>query len=337
MFSKAKIKNFSSLEDIFKAFEDLRVLIIGDVMIDSYIWGKVDRISPEAPVPILNVQKREQRLGGAANVALNVQSLGATPILCSIIGNDLEGNNFLSLLSQSNLSTEGIIRSDSRITTIKHRIISGAHHMLRVDQEEDHFVNDVECNQLLSRIKTLVQNCDVVIFEDYDKGVLRKEIIEEVITYSQSKAIPTVVDPKKRNFLHYKGATLFKPNRKELKEGLKIDDNLSQIKEVEKAVDLLQKQLDIRSVLITLSEKGIYISQEKEKHHLPAHVREISDVSGAGDTVVSIAALCQALQLPPRLLAALSNLGGGIVCEYVGVVPIKKNILFEEAKKLQLI
>jgi rfaE bifunctional protein kinase chain/domain len=336
MPGKTKINNLTTLSNIFRAFEKLKVLIIGDVMIDSYIWGKVERISPEAPVPIVSVEKRDKRLGGAANVALNIQSLGAKPILCTVIGNDLDGDNFITLLKQNKLPSQGIIRSKSRITTIKHRIISGAHHMLRVDSEIDTTITKTEINDLIKRAKQLASTCDVVIFEDYDKGTLNQEVIEQVINFCNKNNIPTVVDPKKRNFLHYKNASLFKPNKKEMKEGLKLDGELKDIQEIQKAVSLLKKKLHNETVLITLSEKGIYIDQQNQKHHLPAHIREISDVSGAGDTVVSVAALCYALNLSPKFLAALSNLAGGIVCEHIGVVPIDKGQLHKEAIRLKL-
>lgn len=336
MPGKTEISKKQSLKDIFRTFSDLKVLIIGDVMIDSYLWGKVDRISPEAPVPVLSIEKRDWRLGGAANVALNIQSLGATPILCSVIGKDPDGDNFLTLMKKNKMPCQGLLRSKTRITTIKHRIISGAHHMLRVDSEIDTHINDREAEALISAAKKLIPKCDVVIFEDYDKGVLSPRIIGEIIDFCNSNNIPTVVDPKKRNFLHYRKASLFKPNRKEMKEGLKLDGDLKEIKDIQKAVGLLRKKLQNESVLITLSEKGIYIDQDNEKHHVPAHLREISDVSGAGDTVVSVAALCYALRLPPRFLATLSNLAGGIVCEHVGVVPINKKALLNEAERLKL-
>lgn len=327
-------QSYATPEEIFNAFDNLKVLVIGDVMIDSYLWGKVDRISPEAPVPILNVQKREIRLGGAANVALNVQALGAVPVLCSIVGNDLDGKNFQQLLADTGLSSEGIILSDERITTIKHRIISGSHHMLRVDQETDKEISAREKASLIAKIITLLEGADVVIFEDYDKGVLNEDVISIVIKKAKEKNIPTIVDPKKRNFLHYNGATLFKPNKKEMKEGLKIDADLNDLKEIEKSVELLKEKMSLDGVLITLSEQGVYIHDSNDKIHLPAHVRKISDVSGAGDTVVSTAALCLALGLPAKTLAALSNLAGGLVCEQVGVVPIEKKKLLEEAKKI---
>ncbi len=324
-------QEYTSPEEIFDAFNQLKILVIGDVMIDSYLWGKVDRISPEAPVPILNVQKREIRLGGAANVALNVQALGATPILCSVIGNDIDGTNFLKLVEESKLSSEGIILSEERITTIKHRIISNSHHLLRVDQETDKEITKKEKATLIDKITSLLDKVDAIIFEDYDKGVLNEEVIATVIAKAKAKNIPTVVDPKKRNFLHYKGATLFKPNKKELKEGLKIDSDLNDLKEIEKSVQQLKDLLQLESVLITLSENGVYIQNAKEQIHLPAHIRKIADVSGAGDTVVSTAALCMALGLSAKTIASLSNLAGGLVCEQVGVVPIEKRKLLEEA------
>jgi D-glycero-beta-D-manno-heptose-7-phosphate kinase len=336
MSGKTKINRFSSIEEIFQAFSKLRVLIIGDVMIDSYIWGKVERISPEAPVPIVHVHKREMRLGGAANVALNVQSMGAIPVLCSVIGDDMDGDNFLSLLEKGKLPKEGIVRSNGRITTIKHRVISGGHHMLRVDQEIDSEINVKESKLLFERAKKLIPDCDVIIFEDYDKGVLNKSVIKDIIAFANKNKKPTVVDPKKRNFLAYKEASLFKPNRKELIDGLKLDNSLKDLPEIHQAVKELKSALKSKAILITLSEKGVFIEQDKEQHLIPAHIREVSDVSGAGDTVISIAALCYALQLAPKLLASLSNLGGGIVCEHVGVVPINKNTLLKEAKKFKL-
>jgi rfaE bifunctional protein kinase chain/domain len=329
-------KHYTSAETLFHDFQSLKVLVIGDVMIDSYLWGKVERISPEAPVPILNVQKREMRLGGAANVALNVQALGATPILCSVVGHDADGQSFINLLNEHQLPAEGIIRSAERITTIKHRIISNAHHLLRVDQETDQEITDQEKEALWQKIQAIVPTVDVIIFEDYDKGVLNERIISKVIALSNQLGIPTVVDPKKRNFLHYTGATLFKPNKKELKEGLKLDSSLDELSDIEQSVQQLKQQLNLGSVLITLSEKGVYIQDEKEKLHLPAHLRKIADVSGAGDTVVSTAALCLALGLPAATIAGLSNLAGGLVCEQVGVVPIEKSTLLTEAIKANI-
>ena len=324
-------------QDIFQRFAQLKVLIIGDVMIDSYIWGNVHRISPEAPVPIVNVQQREQRLGGAGNVALNVQSLGATPLLCSVIGADADGETLMRLFAKNELRFDGLVQSAQRITTIKHRILAGSQHILRVDSETDKAINEEEQQLLWQKIQKMLPECQVVIFEDYDKGVLNENIIQKTIQLAKSLQIPTVVDPKKRNFLAYRHASLFKPNLKELKEGLKLDFEADDQAALAAAVAQLRQQLSLEGVLLTLSERGVYISHREESHHLPAHLREIADVSGAGDTVVSIAALCLALGLPPKQVAALANLGGGLVCEHLGVVPIDKALLAEEATRLQLV
>ncbi len=329
-----------SLDSIFENFATLTALVIGDVMIDSYLWGKVDRISPEAPVPVVGLEKRENRLGGAANVALNLKSLGAKAIMCSVIGNDTESEILIKMLGQQNIDVRGIIHSKDRPTTIKHRILAGSQHLLRIDSETTKSISEEESKQLIEKVKGLASEVDVIIFEDYDKGVLTEEVISELINFANQNNIPTVIDPKKRNFLHYKNATLFKPNLKELQEGLgrSIDlknthsDNLNE-SEIAIAVKELSQRMQLESVLITLSEYGVYIANQTENHKIDAHKREISDVSGAGDTVVSIAGLCMALKLPLKTVAELSNLGGGLVCESLGVVPIDKLLFKQEAKK----
>lgn len=330
--------NKTSIEQIFKSFNNLNLLIIGDVMIDTYMWGNVNRISPEAPVPIVSVTKKESRLGGAANVALNIQAMGANPILCSVIGDDDGSKLFFNLLKKQKLSSEGILKSKKRITTIKTRVIGANHQMLRVDQEIETSVNIEEIDSLTEKIKKLIisKKVDVIIFEDYDKGCITPELIKNIVAFAKQKSIPIVVDPKKKNFMSYNGVTLFKPNIKELKEGLKLDFDHNSIKELEKVATSFIKKQNIHTLLITLSEKGIYTHSAKAKTIIPAHVRNISDVSGAGDTVISLAALCLALNLSPVLTATLANLAGGLVCEQVGVVAINKKQLLEEAIRLKL-
>ena len=325
-----------SLEEIFEAFNKLTVLVIGDVMLDSYIWGQVDRVSPEAPVPIVRVKKRDYRLGGAANVGLNVRALGAKPILCALAGEDEAGRKLLACLEQQGMSREGIVVSKNRPTTIKTRVIASHQHVVRVDDESDQELVADEEKELLKQIESLIPKCDAIIFEDYDKGVINASLIEKTVALANKKGIPTIVDPKKRNFLAYKGVTLFKPNLKELREGLKLDIEGGNQLQVEKAVTTLREKLNA-GILLTLSEHGVYIDYKSDKKKLAAHTREIADVSGAGDTVVSIAGLCVALDLEPELIAALSNLGGFLVCEHTGVVPIEKNELLNEAKAKKLI
>ncbi|MBZ0245136.1 MAG: D-glycero-beta-D-manno-heptose-7-phosphate kinase [Cyclobacteriaceae bacterium] len=323
-----------SLEEVFDAFNGLTVLVIGDIMLDSYIWGSVDRISPEAPVPIVRVKKRDFRLGGAANVALNVQALGAKPILCALIGDDDAGNKLLDCLDQQGMSKEGIVVSKNRPTTVKTRLIASHQHVVRVDEESDQELLKEEEEELLKQIRQLIEGCDAIIFEDYDKGVINASLIEKTVALAAKKNIPTIVDPKKRNFLYYQGVTLFKPNLKELREGLKLDIDAGDDMQVKKAVKKLKEVLNA-GVMVTLSEHGIYIDHRAEQIKYSAHKREIADVSGAGDTVVSIAGLCVALGAKPGLIAALSNLGGGLVCEHTGVVPIDKAKLLAEAIEMR--
>lgn len=322
-----------SLENIFESFNNLKVLIIGDVMLDSYIWGAVERISPEAPVPVINVKKRDVRLGGAANVALNIQALGAQPILVALCGNDDAGKKLHAILDQQGMTTEGIVNSDARPTTVKTRVIASGQHVVRVDEESDKIANESEEQQLLTRIEKLLPACNVVIFEDYDKGVLNANLIAKAVQLAQAHKIPTVVDPKKRNFLAYHKVSLFKPNLKEMREGLKIDLESGNQEQLLKAIEILKEKLSVGGVMATLSEHGVYIDYKNEKIKIPAHPREIADVSGAGDTVVSIAALCVALNLSSKQIANLSNLGGGLVCQHVGVVPIDKKEFLKEALK----
>jgi rfaE bifunctional protein kinase chain/domain len=326
-----------SLESLFSAFDQLTVLIVGDVMVDAYLWGKSTRLSPEAPVPIVNVLKTEKRLGGAANVALNVQALGATTLLCSVIGDDKEGQDFIRLLIEKDLSTDGILQSKGRVTTVKQRVLSGGQQLLRIDSEMETDLAADERLLLLQRYEDLLERADVVIFQDYDKGVLNEQNIAHLIALARQKGIPTVVDPKKRNFLRYKECSLFKPNLKELKEGLKVEFADTNQDAFELAVADLQHRLETPNILVTLSERGVFCATETQKTYIRAHLRTISDVSGAGDTVISIAAVCMALNLPLPLLADLSNLGGGLVCEEIGVVPIDKNKLYQEAQASKIL
>ena len=318
---------------IFDAFDNLRVLIVGDVMIDSYVFGRVERISPEAPIPVVNVKRKEIRLGGAGNVAMNIKSLGATPILCTVVGADSDAKDLLNLLTDNDLPIDGIIQSKARITTVKQRILAGSQHIVRIDSEMDSLINADEQALLIEKAEALAKSCDVIIFEDYDKGVLTAESIKQIVAFAKSKGIPTIVDPKKRNFLNYQGTDIFKPNLKELKEGLKIDFDAKNLEEVKSAVASAKNILGVNGVFLTLSENGVFIDFQDETHHIAAHLRSITDVSGAGDTVVSIAAMCLALKLSPKVIAEMSNLGGGLVCEYVGVMPIEKDKLRNEYNK----
>ena len=326
------------MKELFDSFNEQKIMIVGDVMLDVYMKGKVERISPEAPVPIVSVTETFSRLGGAANVAQNLKSLGTKPILCSIIGNDDKANELLNLMLDQDMTTSGIVKSNERITTRKVRIISNNAQMLRVDTEDTFDLTDKEHNLLMNEIKNIINNekIDGIILQDYNKGVLTENIIKEVVALANEKNIPVGVDPKKKNFLAYKNVTLFKPNLKELREGVGIPSKNESIDDITKAIDSLHEILSCRYIMTTLSERGVLIKDYETNtcHHIPAHLRKIADVSGAGDTVLSVAMLCLVCKQKAYNIAALSNLAGGIVCEELGVVPINKERLFEESNKI---
>ncbi len=330
-----------NLTQLFESFNKLRILVVGDIMLDAYVWGKVDRISPEAPVPIVSIQKRTNRLGGAANVALNIKSMGAEPIICSVIGKDQKGEELINVFKEESLTTDGIIQSEDRITTTKFRIFGNNAQMLRIDEEVTRDLNKTEEERLMEKVRELFASdkIDAVVFQDYNKGNLTLTTITEIIKLANHYQVPTSVDPKSKNFFEFKKVSLFKPNLKELQEGL--NTYLEKVTK-EKLVELTNKLNEILGagmLMTTLSEHGVFINQFVDDKipgasMIPAHKRSISDVSGAGDTVISVATLCLAFKLSPTQIAALSNLAGGIVCEEVGVVPIAKDRLLKEAMNL---
>jgi rfaE bifunctional protein kinase chain/domain len=330
-------ENREKITSIFEGFNHLNILIVGDVMVDTYLYGKVERISPEAPVPIVAIHKKENRMGGAANVALNVQALGATPILCSVIGQDTNAEVFYELLSALKISSAGIIKSQHSVTTVKTRVIGNNHQMLRIDEEIESDLSIIDRDRLTKVITNIfdTQKIDAVIFEDYDKGTLCESTISKLITEAAKRNIPVAADPKKKNFSFYKNIQLFKPNLKELREGLKLEVDPADINSLNSAVDELQKKQNLDTALITLSELGVYVSGRNKQLMLPAHIRNIADVSGAGDTVIAVATMALAMGLDPELMANLANLAGGLVCESLGAVPIDKQQLFEEALQIK--
>lgn len=327
------------MKELFDSFNDKKIMIVGDVMLDVYMKGKVERISPEAPVPIVSVTETFSRLGGAANVAQNLKALGAEPILCSIIGKDDKANDLLRLMHEQNMDTSGIAQSNERITTRKVRIMSNNAQMLRVDTEDTFDLSEKEHELLILKIKDIIdrEKINGIILQDYNKGVLTERLIKETVALANEKNIPVGVDPKKKNFLEYQNVTFFKPNLKELKEGIGISSKDDNIDDIIKAVDILQKKLNCRYIMTTLSERGVLVKDYETNtcHHIPAHLRKIADVSGAGDTVLSVAMLCLVCKEEAYSIAALSNLAGGLVCEELGVVPINKKRLFEESEKIR--
>ncbi|MEZ4988541.1 MAG: PfkB family carbohydrate kinase [Saprospiraceae bacterium] len=321
-------------DDFFEQVNRLRILIVGDVMIDRYLTGKVDRISPEAPVPVVQLQAEENRLGGAANVALNIAAMGATPLLLSFTGEDDNGKTLQAILPDNHISSAYLITSPFRQTTVKTRVIAQQQHLLRVDREDTFPLNEVETSLLLNRFDEILlhDTPDLVLFQDYNKGVLTPHIIQHIIAKTQKSAIPTVVDPKFHNFWAYQGVTLFKPNLREIQQQMdgKVQANLESLQQ---AAHLIRTRLGNPYTMITLSEKGLFVADTQKAVIIPTRPRIIADVCGAGDTVISIVALGLACGLDMETTAKLANIAGGQVCERVGVVPVDKHTLRAEIER----
>lgn len=328
-------KEWSSVMD---AITDLHVVVIGDVMIDSYAWGAVDRVSPEAPVPIIEIDKTEDRLGGAANAALNCRALGAKVTLASVIGKDLTGEKILGLCEKEGIESSLIMQSEERRSTKKTRILSHDRQVMRLDQEDKQELSIKEEHKFIEKVLKFLQieKPDVVIFEDYNKGVLKENVIDKIINHCQLLSIITAVDPKKKNFLAYRGVTLFKPNLKELKEGLNLPALLPEKEELYEAHQLLKSHLEHQISLFTLSEYGMFYAENETAYWTPAHQRKIRDVSGAGDTVISVATLVYAASKDMKKAIEIANLAGGLVCEYVGVRPIDKLQLINSINQIKI-
>jgi D-glycero-beta-D-manno-heptose-7-phosphate kinase len=306
------------------------ILVVGDVMLDRYMQGNVSRISPEAPVPVVLHHHTENRLGGAANVALNIAAMHSVPILCSVIGQDADGTTLEQLLQQNQLPTNGLVRSNTRITTVKTRILGNQQQMLRIDSEQTNDLTNEESDELLRRIPKLIRQFPIktVILQDYNKGVLSANVIEQILAITRKHNIPVAVDPKKKNFFAYRGVALFKPNLKEIRDSSPFNI-VPEAESLQRAADFLRQHLHHRITMITLSEHGLFMEDHvAEKNGIfPTHVRNVADVSGAGDTVISVAALALAAGWNLSDMALLANTAGGQVCGKIGVVPVDFDML----------
>lgn len=327
------MEDFKSL---FKSFSSLQIGVIGDVMLDTYMWGNVDRISPEAPVPIVSLHKKEYRIGGAANVALNCRSLGAKVSILSVVGNDEDSLHLKKLLEEKEISTKFLLKSVDRVTTSKTRVISRNQQMMRLDKEITDDLNKKDEAALLEKVQSFISTAkpDVIIFEDYNKGVLTEKNIPQIIKICNKAGILTAVDPKRKNFFAFKHADIFKPNLKEVKEGLNLlFDEINQpiLKKIHKQ---LAELLNHKISFITLSEKGVYYQEENNAQIISSHIRSIADVSGAGDTVIAVASMVYAVTKDLHLMAEVANIAGGLVCEEVGTVAINKEKLLKECELL---
>jgi D-glycero-beta-D-manno-heptose-7-phosphate kinase len=324
------------INKLFDSFRDIRVGVIGDVMLDTYMWGHVDRISPEAPVPVVSLNSKEYRIGGAGNVALNLASLGAKASILSVTGNDDDGRQLKEMFASNGINTSYLISSDERITTNKMRIISRNQQMMRLDSEIIDDLGNTDEKKLYDGVVEFIKNekPSVIIFEDYNKGVLKESLIKSLIELCRKEAVITAVDPKRKNFFTYKQVDIFKPNLKEVKEGLNIIKDGVTKKSLDQIHEALNKHLSHTISFITLSERGVFYSDGKESRIIPSHMRNVADVSGAGDTVIAVASLVYAATRDINLMGEIANIAGGLVCEDVGTVAINRGKLLHECTVL---
>lgn len=311
-----------------------RIAVIGDVMLDQYYWGNVSRISPEAPVPVVEVTSESVRLGGAANVANNIASLGAEPFLIGVIGNDANGEKFSSLMNEAGFPSGGLIRDPSRQTTIKTRIIAQSQHVVRFDRESTSDLDDSVARHLIQVVRDHIGEFDGIILQDYNKGVFRKDVISNVTRLAHDEGTLITVDPKFNNFFEYRDVTVFKPNRRELEQAFGAKFRTSE--SFDRYGLELQKKINAQSILITRGEQGMtLIEKDGTVYHVPTRTRSVTDVSGAGDTVIATLTVMLAAGSDTGEASAIANFAGGIVCEEIGIVPIDRDRLIDTVTRFE--
>lgn len=316
------------LEELKNNFSGKKIAVVGDLMLDGYFWGNVSRVSPEAPVPVVEIDDEFFRFGGAANVALNILKLGGTPFPIGIIGNDSNGNIFRNLLAKNSITDKGIISDSARPTTTKTRVIANNQHIVRIDKENKLPIDAGTEKNIIEQIKKNFDQFDGIILEDYNKGVLTNNVISEIISLAKAKNKIVTVDPKFLNFFSYSGVTVFKPNRKETEDALRM--HLRTADDIENAGKTLLDRLNAKYVLITLGEGGMAIFEKGKNHSVIAtKARKVADVSGAGDTVIATLTMALSAGAAISESAYLANYAGGIVCGEVGIVPIEIDKLFQ--------
>lgn len=325
------------IDKIFGSPDMKKIYIIGDVMLDRYLLGDVTRISPEAPVQVFDIRNSEYRLGGAANVSYNVRTLGADPFIIGVIGEDNEGRLLIEAMNELNIDTSGLIKENGRPTTCKTRVISDSHHLLRIDSESKNDISKETGKNIMSLLEKNMKDIGIIILQDYNKGVLTKDLIKKITSFAAENKIRILVDPKFENFFEFQNAYLFKPNRKELEDAL--GKKIKNQEDIDAFVTELMKKLNCENIILTLGEQGMMIIEnhngELKKEKIPTKARKVADVSGAGDTVISTIAVCLAGGASLRDAAVISNYAAGLVVEEVGIVPIFKDNLIEHITKEQ--
>lgn len=325
----------TKLENTIDKLKDVKVLVIGDLMIDEFINGKVERISPEAPVPVVDVTSITHTPGGAGNVVNNINALGGKALPVGVIGDDGTGKKLIAEFKAKGIEIDGIIIDSERPTTLKSRIVAHGQQVVRVDREQRSNIDEWVCKQILSFCRMVIPDIQSIIISDYGKGVINPRILEEIIPLGKKYNLPIIVDPKESHFLSYKKTTLITPNlhEAEILTHKKIIDDESLI---EVGKDILS-QLDCMGVLITRGEKGMTLIEESgEITHIPTIAREVYDVTGAGDTVVSVIALALGAGLDMKTASTLSNFAAGIVVEKSGTATLGREELKERLKSQRL-
>ncbi|MFP4368536.1 MAG: D-glycero-beta-D-manno-heptose-7-phosphate kinase [Candidatus Kapaibacterium sp.] len=317
-------------KNIIDNFKGKKIAVIGDVMLDRYFWGSVSRISPEAPVPVIDLEKESFHLGGAANVASNLKSLGIEPILCGVLGNDNSGKRFSGITEKAGIDPSGLFYDDTRPTTVKTRIIGNNQQLIRVDREIRASLSSRGEEYILNSIKD-INGLSGIIFEDYNKGTITPGLINIIITYAGKNDIPVFVDPKFDNFFSFKDSTVFKPNKKEASEalGMKLYNN----DDIEKAGQELLSQLNAGNILLTLGKDGMMLFESDGSiSSVPTRARHVADVSGAGDTAIATLAAAYSGGASVKEAATLANYAAGVVCEEPGIVSIEESALLRSIR-----
>ena len=319
--------SFNRADVILSAAKNKVIAVIGDVMLDRYFWGSVTRISPEAPVPVIDVEDESLHLGGAANVAQNLKSLGLEPLLCGVLGNDNSGKNFIEIAKQRGINPDGLFIDDERPTTVKTRIIGNNQQIARIDREVRHDISQEGLAHIINLLSK-IDDLSGIIIEDYNKGTVTEKLIDSVISYAVSRNIPVYVDPKKANFFSFKGVTVFKPNRKEAQQALNLP--LIKDEDVVNAGKKLLNLLECENVLITLGAQGMMLFEKNGKiSSVMTNARHVADVSGAGDTAIATLAASISGGASIGEASVMANFASGIVCEKPGIVSIEVDELID--------
>ena len=313
-------------------FKKTRILVIGDFILDQFVWGSVDRISPEAPVPVVNVQRESYMPGGSLNVANNIHTLGGIVYPCGVIGRDLNGRMLSKVIRGAGIETGGIIYDAGRPISIKTRVIAHSQQGVRVDREKTHPVSPEVCRKIVHFIRQRIAKSDVVVIEDYGKGMIDGRLLKEVVRLAKKFRKPVLVDPKEKNFPYYVGVTAITPNRKEAYGAL--EDHKNRDYSLEEVGRKLLEKFKCTAALITLGEDGMALFEKnKPTVKIPTFAREVYDVSGAGDTVIAVFALALAAGASMKDAAMLSNLGAGVVVGKLGTATVSPEELREAVEK----